>query len=123
MMPELLKTFEEYGEFQIMNFGYVDDGYGGQTGSWTSGARFMATVVLNNSIQMRSAEAQGVTGVWRVVTDRNVTLPWHTVIRAIDGSKTLRITSRRATSSPSGAGIDVRYVDAEDYVMTDKSPL
>lgn len=119
MIPELLTTFDTYDEFQIWNFGYVDDGYGGQKPSWTPGATFFATLNLDDSVEVRVAQAEGVSGIWRVVTDRSVELPWHTVFRSLKDKSTYRVTSRKPISSPSRAGVDIRYVNAEDYEFTD----
>lgn len=122
MIPDFLKEFEEYEDFRIWNFGYVDDDYGSQKSQWTPGAQFSATLVLDDSVEMNVAQSQGVTGVWRVVTDRSVYLPWHTVFRSLDNERTFRVTSRKPISSPSNAGVDIRYVRAEDYELTDKPP-
>lgn len=118
MIPDLIKEFDEHGNFVIWNFGYVDDGYGGQKASWTPGATFEATVTLDDSIEMKVAQAQGVKGVYRVTKSRSVKLPWHTVFQSADGENTYRVTSRKENSAPSSASFDISYVSAEDYEMT-----
>ena len=112
MIPALIKEFDGYGDYVIWNFGYVDDGYGGQTASWTPGAKF------DDSIEMKTAQAQGVKGVYRVTKSRNVRLPWHTVFQSADGENTYRATSRKENSEPTSASFDISYVSAEDYEMS-----
>lgn len=119
-LPELAKEFEGYGEYVIWNFAIVDDGYGGQMPSWTPGAHFFATLTLDDSVEMKVAQAQGVKGIYRVTTNKAVRLPWHTVFRTVDGEKTYRVTSRDENAAPTRSNIDIRYVSAEDYELTDQ---
>lgn len=114
-IPQLLKEFEGYGTYQVLNFALEDDGYGGTLSTWTAGATFEATVTLDDSVQMKIAQAQGVKGVYRVATSKNVMLPWHTVFRHTTSGKTYRVTTKEESATPSKANIDIRYVSAEDY--------
>lgn len=118
-LPELLKDFEGYNEYVIWNFGYVDDGYGGQIPSWTPGAHFFGTLTLDESVQMKVAEAQGVKGIYRMTTQKSVRLPYHTVFRTVDNEKTYRVTSKDENATPRRSNIDIRFVSVEDYELTD----
>lgn len=122
MIPDLVKEFDEYGEYVIWNFSYEDDGYGSQIPTWRPGAKFNATVKLDDSVQMKIAEAQGVKGIYRVVTQKNIMLPWHTVFKSADGRNTYRITSKKGSSTPSRSLLDMQYHSAEEYEIIDDTP-
>lgn len=117
-LPDLAKEFEGYGEYVIWNNVQVDDGYGGTKPGWVPGPHFFGTVTLDDSVEMKTAQAQGVTGIYRVVTTKNVRLPWHTVFKTVDGEKTYRVTSRDENAAPLRSTIDIRYVSAEDYELS-----
>ena len=119
MMPELVKEFEGYGEYVIIDKTTTDDGYGGTIPVYKEGAHFMATVTLDDSVQTKIAEAQGVKGLYRVTTQKNVRLPWHTIFKSKDGSKTFRVTSKDENAAPARSTVDIRYVSAEQWELTD----
>lgn len=119
-LPELAKEFEGYGTYVILNYAIVDDSYGGQKETWTPGAHFDATLTLDDSTEMKVAQAQGVKGIYRVTKKKSVRLPWHTVFRTVDGEKTYRVTSKDDNNAaPKQSTIDISYVSAEDYELTD----
>lgn len=118
-IPELLKEFEGFGTYQIMNYTLEEDGYGGTIPTWSAGPTFQATVTLDDSVQMKLAQAAGVKGIYRVATQRSVRLPWHTVFRNVESGQTYRVTSRDESATPAKAKIDIRYVSAEDYEIVD----
>ena len=107
-IPQLLKEFDGYGTYQVLNFALEDDGYGGTLSTWTAGATFEATVTLNDTVQMRIAQAQGDKGIYRVATGRNVRLPWHTVFRDVVSGKTYRVTSKDDSAAPARAKPEIR---------------
>ena len=115
-IPALLKEFEGFGTYQILNHTLESDSYGsGIIDVWSAGPTFEATVTLDDSVTMRLAESQGVHGAYRVATSRNIRLPWHTVFWNTETRKTYRVTSKDENASPAKAGMDSRYVSAEDY--------
>ena len=119
-IPNFLKDFPGYGEFIIMNYALLPDSYGGGTiPGYIPGAHFFGTVTLNDSVNMKLAQAQGVKGIYRLVTSRDVKLPWHTVFQSVDGEKTYRVTTKEGNATPANAGIDLTYVDAEEYDLVD----
>ena len=59
----------------------VPDGYGGFKPNWVDGAEFEAAITLDNSMQARIAEQQGVTGLYTVTTKKNINLQYHDVFR------------------------------------------
>ena len=70
----------------------VPDGEGGWTTAWADGIGFEAAIVLNSSINARIAEAEGVTGVYTVTTDRNVELDFHDAFRRDSDGQVFRVT-------------------------------
>ena len=117
-LPGLIQEFEGFGEYQILNFAFVSDGYGGTIPTWIEGPKFEATVTLDDSVAMKTAQAQGVKGIYRVATQRSVRLPWHTVFKSLSTGNVYRVTSKDESATPARATIDIRYVSAEEYTLT-----
>lgn len=95
----------------------VSDGRGGQTiPAWVDGAEFLAAVMLDNSMEARRAQAQGVTGVYTVTVSRSENLQYHDVFRRVSDGKVFRVTSDGDDKkTPKTAGLDMRQVSAEEW--------
>lgn len=94
-----------------------NDAYGGFSTVWTDGASFNAAIVLNTSIEAKLALKQGVTGVYTITTQRGVNLRYHDVFRRNSDGKIFRVTSDGDDKrTPMSAGLDMRQVDAEEWV-------
>ena len=97
----------------------VDDGYGGYIRTWADGAKFQAAIVLDNSMQARTAEQEGVTALYTVSTERHINLQFHDVFRRESDGKIFRVTSDGDDKkTPKSAGLDMRQVSAEEWVLT-----
>ena len=97
----------------------VPDGAGGLVTSWVDGAPFEAAVILDNSLQARVAQSQGVTGIYTVTTRRGVILGFHDVFRRNSDGKIFRVTSDgEDNATPKSAGLDMRQVSAEEWTLT-----
>ena len=119
-IPQFLKNYDGYGEYTIFAIGYMPDDYGsGNVPSPVPVGSVWGTVSLNDSVNMKIAQAQGVKGVYRFVTDRDVNLPWHTIIQSVDNGQTFRVTSREPQKTPKGAGTPLAYVDLEEYTLAE----
>lgn len=103
----------------FMNKARVDDGYGGYKTVWTEGAEFKAAIVFDTSIEARIADVQGVTSLYTVTTQRDLTLEHHDVFKRIGDSKIFRVTSDGDDRyTPLSAGLDMRQVTAEEWELT-----
>lgn len=95
------------------------DGYGGYTTSWHNGAEFKAAIVLDTSIQARTAEKQGVTALYTITTTKELNLQYHDVFMRKSDEKIFRVTSdgddRR---TPASATLNMRQVSAEEHILT-----
>lgn len=99
-----------------LNKSVVDDGYGGETITWTPGASFMAAIVFDSSIEARVAEAQGVTSLYTVTISRGKMLEYHDVFKRDSDGKIFRVTSDGDDKfTPRSAGLDMRQVTAEEF--------
>lgn len=97
------------------------DGYGGYITSWVEGAEFQAAIVLDNSIEARLAEQQGVTALYTITTKKAVNLQYHDVFKRLSNGKIFRITSDGDDKkTPNSAGLNMRQVSAEEWVLTDE---
>ena len=105
----------------IINKSIVNDGYGGYVTQWTEGAHFISAVVLNNSMEARIAEQQGVTALYTVTTSRALNLQYHDVFRRVSDGKIFRVTSDGDDKkTPASAGLDMRQVSAEEWRLPDE---
>lgn len=108
-----------YEPFVMMDQQSTRDSYGTISRVWTEGAKFEAAATYDTSIQARAAGVQGVTSLYTVTTPRGVTLNYYDVIKRLSDGLVLRITSRGLDkATPKEAGLDMRQVTAEEYVLT-----
>lgn len=117
MIPDLISELNEYQEYEILNKNIVDDGEGGQLTKWVPGYRFMAAVTLDDTVEMRTARAQGVQGNYNVTTNKKTRLPWHTVFRRVSDSKIYRIVSDDEFAPPESSSLDIRGNLAEEFTL------
>ena len=112
-MSLLEKSFEDVVLLEKTN---KPDGEGGFFVSWIDGIHIKAAITIDTSIQARTAEKQGVTSVYTVVTKKNSNLQYHDVFRR-DG-KIFRVTSDGDDkSTPSSATLNMRVVTAEEWSL------
>ena len=96
----------------------VADGYGGYETTWTDGAAFTAAIVLDTSMQARTAEKAGVTALYTVTTSKALNLQYHDVFRRDSDRKIFRVTSDGDDKrTPTSAGLDMRQVTAEEWSL------
>ena len=101
----------------------VSDGRGGYDTIWAEGAIFKAAVVLDDSIQARQAEQQGVTALYTVTTPRAMNLQYHDVFKRLSDGKIFRATSDGDDKkTPAIATLDMRQVSAEEYELPKIQP-
>lgn len=97
----------------------VKDGYGGYETVWTEGAEFDAAIVLDNSMQARVGEKQGVTAFYTVTTRKVLNLQYHDVFKRLKDGKIFRVTSDGDDKhTPASAMLDMRQVSAEEFSLT-----
>lgn len=98
----------------------IADGYGGYITSWVEGAEFQAAIVLDTSMQARTAEKQGVTALYTITTNKTMNLQYHDVFERLSDSKIFRVTSDGDDKkTPNSASINMRQVSAEEWALND----
>lgn len=99
----------------------VEDGYGGFYTIYQDGANFNSAVVLDNSMQSRIAEKEGVTALYTVTTEKNINLQFHDVFRRNSDQKIFRVLSDGDDKkTPNSALLNMRQVSAEEWVIPDE---
>lgn len=94
------------------------DGYGGYNTTWVDGAEFAAAIVLDTSIEARTAAKQGVTALYTITTSRALNLQYHDVFRRQEDGKIFRVTSDGDDKkTPLSATLDMRQVSAEEFAL------
>lgn len=101
----------------MLNKQSIPDGYGGRIETWVeSDFDFDAAIVFNTSIEARRAEAEGVTSLYTVTTERSIVLEYHEVFKRMSDGKIFRVTSDGDDSfTPKSATLDMRQVTAEEW--------
>ena len=96
----------------------IADGYGGYITQYVDGAEFTAAIVLDNSMQARVAEKQGVTGLYTVTTGKALNLQYHDAFRRERDGKIFRVTSDGDDkATPASATLNMRQVSAEEWSL------
>lgn len=104
----------------IINKSIVNDGYGGYATQWTDGAVIQAAFTLDTSTEAKIAEASGVTGIYKIITGKELNLQYHDVVRRVSDGKIFRVTSDGDDKkTPKSAGLDMRVVSAEEWRLTE----
>lgn len=92
------------------------DGEGGYSSAWAAGAEFQAAIVMDTTLQARTAEKEGMTAVYTVTADKSVSLGFHDVFRRNSDGKTFRVTSDSTDKeTPSVASFQFSQVSAEEW--------
>ena len=105
---------------QMLDKTTVDDGMGGYTKQWVNGANFDAAISLDDSVQAQTAMAAGVKSVYTVTTKRAINLQFHDVFRRLSDGKIFRVTTDGDDKkTPPTAGLDMRSVRSEEWVLPD----
>lgn len=114
-----MSLLDEYmEEFKIYDKRTVPDGYGGYTTEWVEGAPIKAALRLDNSLEARVAEQQGVTALYTITTSKAINLQYHDVIMRVKDGTYFRITSDGDDQhTPAVASLDMRQVSAEKWSL------
>lgn len=95
------------------------DGYGGYTTSWVEGAPIQAAIVLDNSMEARIAEQQGVKALYTITTSKAINLQYHDVFKRVRDGKIFRVTSDGDDKyTPNTASLNMRQVTGEEWSLT-----
>lgn len=94
------------------------DGYGGWITTWNDGAEFDCAIVLDTSMEARTAEQMGVKSLYTVTTPRTISLQYHDVFRRARDNKVFRVTSDGDDkATPASSGLNMRQVTAEEWSL------
>lgn len=96
----------------------VSDGEGGFVTEWKEGAKFVAAITFDTSIEARTAEKQGVTSLYTVTTEKAVLLEYHDVLKRLYDNKIFRVTSDGDDKfTPDSSSLNMRQVTAEEWSL------
>lgn len=110
----LIDAFKE--ECTLLERTRVPDGEGGWITVWVDGPTFQAAIVLDSSMNARLAEAEGVTGLFTVTTDRNVEMEFHDAFRRTSDGQVFRVTKVN-DSTPDVATFQFNQYQAETWEL------
>lgn len=108
---------EAMEECIMLNKTTLPDGYGGRIDAWVeSEFSFNAAIVYDTSIEARRAEAEGVTSLYTITTDKSIVLEYHEVFKRVRDGKIFRVTSDGDDRfTPQSAALNMRQVTAEEW--------
>ena len=105
-------------DFIIMSKQSVSDGEGGFETMWSEGEGISAVLTLNTSMQAKRAEQEDVTSVYTLTTNRDVTLPYQTVLKRVSDGMIFRVTTDGGDNvSPSVSSLNMSQVSAEKWEL------
>lgn len=114
LLTEAMETFS------FMDKSHVSDGEGGYIVNWMQGADFSAAIRLDNSVQAKRAQAEGVRDLYTIITDKSIVLQNNDVVYRKETSEYYRITANgRDNKTPASAGLNMRAVSAERWELPD----
>lgn len=102
----------------ILTKSYVSDGRGGTIETYTEGLTVSVAFTFLTSPQMRIAEQTTAVPRYTLTTHQNVNLQFHDVIKRKRDGMVFRVTSKGDDNkSPKVATLDMRQVEAEEWVL------
>lgn len=111
---------EYYEDFVLMTRTTVSDGYGGYKTTYVDGITIPAALRIDQSMQARRAEKEGVTSVYTIITPKALNLQYHDVLKRKKDNTTFRVTSDGDdNATPATASLDMRAVTAEKWAIPD----
>lgn len=97
-----------------MIWGQRPDGEGGLVNDYVEGGMLEAAIVLDTSTEARSAQQQGLTSVYTVITRRKDAPDYRTILKRLSDGAFFRITSDgKEKKTPMSAGLDMAVATAE----------
>lgn len=94
------------------------DGYGGTIPVYKDGANIKAAFPLMSAIEQMAAQQKNSKAIYRIVTNKNVNLQYHDVVRREEDKKIFRVTSDGDDNkTPASASLNMRVVDAEEWEL------
>lgn len=115
-MMSLLSATRE--QFIILESSEEPDGRGGQCAVWTEGEAISGSLAYNTSTRSTEGGADKVQSTYTLFTTRDIELDFHTVLRRVADGKVLRVISDSDDRfTPQGAGLDIRQVDCEEWII------
>jgi hypothetical protein len=119
-MEEIMSLIDDFKEpCVLMEKTRTSDGEGGWNVEWAEGAEFLAAIVLNSSMEAKIAEAQGVTSLYTVTTEKNAVLSYHDVFKRKSDGQIFRVTSNgKDKQTPGVATFRFSQVNAEKWELT-----
>lgn len=113
-------------DYATEQFVYIDkthtkDEEGGTNVTWIeTEVSFMAAIRLDNSVQAKRAQAEGVKDLYTIITKKDVTLGAYDVIKRSETGEYFRITTNgKDNKTPESAGLNMRAVSAERWDLPD----
>ena len=107
---------EAMTECVIMDKTRTPDGVGGFVVGYQEGAKFIAAVVFNASMEAKVAEANGVSSLYKVTAPLTATLDYHDVFKRLSDGKVFRVTSDSDDKvTPKRASFQFRQFDCEEW--------
>lgn len=118
-MSSLLELAAE--PFVYIDKSHVRDEEGNVVVTWIeTDVRFNASVRLDNSIQAKRAQAEGVKDLYTIITRKDTVLGAFDVVKRIETGEYYRITTNgRDNKTPASAGLNMRAVSAERWELPD----
>ena len=100
--------------FKFIDKTTAADGYGSVSVVWHEGAEFQGALADMSPQEVMAADQIGVRATFKIITKRDITLLYGTIVqRAFDGKYFQIKSDGTDKKTPASAGLDMRIVKAE----------
>lgn len=94
------------------------DGEGGMKTAWKDGDDFTAAIAYDSSLAAKKAEREGVTALYTVTVDKDLTFAFHDVFRRnLDGKIFRATTDGGDKQTPARASFQKKQFRAEEWKL------
>lgn len=107
---------DQFEPFTILDKRTVSDGYGGYVEIYVDGAPITAAVSLMSATEMIAAAQIQSRATYNIITEKNINLQDHDVVRRESDGKIFRVNSDGDDNkTPNSASLNMRVVKAEEW--------
>lgn len=97
----------------------ASDGMGGFIEDYVEGIEFLGSIILDQSIEARIGEQQGLKAIFTVTTDKNIPLKFSDVVKRKSNNEYFKMASNGSDmQTPAISSLDIQQLSAERFTIS-----
>lgn len=97
----------------------VSDGMGGFIEDYVGGVEFLGSITMDQSIEARIGEQQGLKAIFTLTTDKGIPLKFSDTIKRKSNGEYFRMTSNGSDmQTPALSNLDIQQLSAERFTIS-----